>query len=222
MWHHRNVHRTGRARAIKSHGLTRLVAASIALWFGQALAADSADAGDVAVTGQQPVQAVWVESRVRFVYQPFTSSFSCSGLQTRVSVILAELGMRPGFQVHLTSCTNGPRGSGWMPTVEIVGQTVRPATPERLATIETTPPGAEGDSTENAGPFAARPRTIHLQDEPGGPLTPGDCELVDQFTKQVLPALGVEIVENRTNCPYRYLRPGIISLTVRVLEPVQQ
>lgn len=203
--------------------LNRLAAvACAASWFGPALAADAVVADDTGPVAQPTVEAVWVEARVRFVYQPFTSGFSCSGLQTRVGAILAALGMRPGFQVRVTSCVQGQRGGGWMPTLEIVGETAQLATAERLAALAASQAGTGGDAPANRGAFAARARLVHLQDEPGGMLTPGDCELVDQFRKQVLPALGMEVVENRTDCPYRYLRPGIISLTVRVLEPVEE
>jgi len=178
-----------------------------------------AGAAPVAVSGEAvpsgasaadaaPVQAVWVEQKLKFVYSANTAYFSCDGLERTVEKILAAIGARPGFKVQPRGCMNPRRGAEWTPMLDITAATARAVTPETPA-------------AEAAAAFPARVMRVDLRDSPTGLLQAGDCELVQQLRDQVFKPLGATIEVDRMGCSIHTLNNDIIVMSLDVLVPVE-
>jgi hypothetical protein len=80
-----------------------------------------------------------------------TSYYTCDGLKSKVTQILRQMGVKPGFKVSIGSCfesqgfttSSGVHGAERMPTVRIRGAFPTEATPEVLKELEKTSPERE-------------------------------------------------------------------------------
>ena len=59
--------------------------ATLGLFLGSAAWADSTDGGQ---------SAVWTQKEFQFVYQGFTTKYSCDGLRDKMRTVVLELGAR--------------------------------------------------------------------------------------------------------------------------------
>jgi hypothetical protein len=209
--------------------LRYLVLASSSILLPMAAVAQSPQAG-AAPDAPAPVMAVWVEKNISFTFVGITSHYSCDGLRDKVSRILKEIGVRPGFKVSSGACvhTTGPER---MPIARIVAALPRPATPEVLAELRKTAAQSElaGKAGGRAAPveettaeFPARMRRIEFRDSPTGLVQMGDCELIEQMRDSVFVPLGATVAVDRMSCQPHAVSPGDIDLTIEVLEPVPQ
>ncbi len=83
--------------------LSGLLALALSAAPGTVLAAGS----DSAAPGEAQ-SAHWVEKKLHFVYQGFTSKYSCDGLRDNMQSILKQLGARKDSKVNEMGCTMGP------------------------------------------------------------------------------------------------------------------
>jgi hypothetical protein len=196
--------------------------------------------------GQQPppmpVPAVWYERDIEFVYMPRTTYYTCDGLKSKVSQILKQMGVKPGFKVTIGSCFEAEgismsRGLGYsnrsgytMPTVRIRGAFPTEATPEVLAELQKTGPeremlrryqGLPTDFDPALDQFAAVRTVIIFKDGRFGPIEPGDCELIETMRDQLFVPVGMRIVEDRMGCQPGQASMGSINLKVEILEQPQ-
>lgn len=172
------------------------------------------------------VNAVRVEREVELVYMGFTSYYSCDGLRDKVRRVLVDLGLGDGLKVGTRGCIR-VTGPEIMPSVRIVAQVPVEATPEVLAQLESEAGKRELVArvkgvapAEATAQFPVRRKRVEFEADPLGDLQEGDCELVEQLRDRVFPKLGVKVVEDRTQCAPRQVRPGSIHTVVEVLEPV--
>src|SRR5215469_16692190 len=71
-------------------------------------AARAVETGGSAGEAHTTVPAHWVEKKLRFVYQGFTTRYSCQGLRDRVRDVLLQLGARASdLNVRQIGCTTG-------------------------------------------------------------------------------------------------------------------
>jgi hypothetical protein len=182
--------------------------------------APAADATSLA-TEAAPLQAVWKEQRIDFNLVSFTSFYSCGGLEDRLKKIMNALGVRAKVRVSAPGCDSGVVR---FPRVILTAQTPVEATPEALADLE------KGRSTrelaarvkgqkidpEETAPFAAHWKAVSLS---RGKLDiePGDCELIDEVRKKVLPKLSVRIVNDDVSCSPNQVSLGQPRLEVEAL-----
>jgi len=200
------------------------------------LAALAAGAETTAVAGSDadttaPVMAVWVEQKIDFTYVGITSYYSCDGLKSKVSLILKEIGARPGFKVTLRGCVNPRGGVERLPIVEIVAAMPQAATPEVLAEVARQASirglaakagGTSAPSAEATAEFPARTRRVDFRERPVGPVQAGDCELIETLRDKVFVPLGARIVEDNMHCVPHQIIVGGVSLVIEVLEPLPQ
>jgi hypothetical protein len=196
--------------------------------------------------GQQPppmpVPAVWFERDIEFAYMPRTTYYTCDGLKSKVSQVLRQMGVKPGFKVTIGSCfeaqgISSSRGLGYtsrggytMPVVRIRAAFPTEATPEVLAELGKTAPeremlrryqGLPTDFDPALDQFAAVRTVIVFKDGRLGPIEPGDCELIETMRDKVFVPVGMRIIEDRMGCQPGQVSMGSINMKVEILEQPQ-
>jgi hypothetical protein len=142
-----------------------------------------------------PVQAVWKEQRVEFSYLGRTSRYSCQGLRDKMRSLLLDLGARRDLQVSLLGCDeSAPLGRGYIgPRLYLVFST--PVLPGNSAK-----PLHAGDLL----PVDARYELFTLTSDAFRNYGVGDCELVEEFAREILPRLSARNVKQDITCvPYQ-------------------
>ena len=171
------------------------------------------------------VEAVWKPQRMNFVYHGYSTLYTCSGLQHKLQKILKTVGARgrvelrayscddqlsvARFQIALTSPVEAtPENVEQLTSYDAQDELVARVRGERLASAEDLPR------------FPAVWKTISFARSREMKLAPGDCELVLQLRRHILPRMSVQIVNDQVRCS----QFGNISkpqLTVSALVPVE-
>lgn len=172
----------------------------------------------------ETVAAVWKTQQLPFVYQGYVS-YSCEGLREKLDKILRSVGARAGIAMRVSGC-GGFSGNTALQIVLQSPVVATPATVRELTTYDATHAlvahvrGESLPSEMGLPRFAAVWKRVSFERDSRMRLDPGDCELVDELRRQILPRLSVQIVRNFVHCASRYgniTRPG---LTVLALVPV--
>lgn len=152
---------------------------------------------------QDGVEAAWVHRQVSFVYQGFTTHYSCDGLRETIRRMLAKLGARD-LKVRSRACTRMV-GAEPFPGVRVTMQVLVPASSE------------EGGKA--AGPkVAAHWQKVVLLGRNSGIQEQGKCELIEQFKETFLPLFSTRHISYRSNCIPHQLTLGT-HLSAEVLMP---
>ncbi|HXZ60100.1 MAG TPA: hypothetical protein VEG26_07930 [Steroidobacteraceae bacterium] len=182
----------------KSAALTAVVC-SIPLWAGGAeSAAPPADA----------TSAVWTPKELTFVYQGFTSHYSCDGLLEKMRRVLLTLGARDDLEVVHYGCSSTYGTPDPFPGVRIKMNVLRPA-PEGGAKP------AEGAASAATVPAHWKKVEVRLNRDPVWEA--GDCELIEQIKQKILPQFTTRNVEYSSNCVPHQLSAGGTWLRPEVL-----
>jgi hypothetical protein len=151
--------------------------------------------------------AVWKPRELSFVYQGFTTEYSCDGLRDKVRSVLLKLGAREDLQVSESPCVSLGKPDPF-PGVRIKMNVLQPAT-DRSATAGTQS-------------VPAHWKTVDLTPERDAVSAAGDCELVEQVKQSILPLFATRNVRYSSNClPYQ-LQIGATQLRAEVLVPDQK
>jgi hypothetical protein len=198
MW--KSVQKLGRPAWVAAVAVGLGALASGAAW---------ADAGAQAAAGQPdqaPAQmqaAVWTPREVQFTYMGFTSKYSCDGLRDTVQQMLLHLGARKSdLKVYETPCSGDPDRPNPFPGVKIKMSVLTPAPSPLPAGTQTVP---------------AEWKTVKLPYRETGLNAAGQCELLEQFKRTVLPLFTTRNVDLRATCVPHQLEPGDASLRAEVL-----
>jgi hypothetical protein len=156
-----------------------------------------------------PRAAVWKEQHLTFFYVGRTARYSCQGLRDKVRLLLMELGARSDLKVSVQSCDeSAPRtgGSSLGPTLGVVFSS--PAMPDAAAKP------AAGNSSVNARfmPFTLTSdvfRNIGL----------GDCELIEEFTRQILLKMTTRDVRRDIACVPNQMTGSRFFVSGQILKP---
>jgi hypothetical protein len=163
-----------------------------------------------------PLAAVWKEQRVSFFYKGRTARYSCEGLRDKVRAMLLELGARRDLKIAVVGCEDYDRVrvNSMAPSLNIIFST--PALPDTSAK-----PLHEGDLAATDARF----ETFTITSDAFRNLEFGDCELVEEFARQILPKLATRDLKRDITCvPYqqsgsRFLVKGKV---LRPLPPAEQ
>lgn len=148
------------------------------------------------------VPAHWVERKFTFVYQGFTTRYSCQGLQAKVREVLLQLGARPSdLSVRQRGCTTGFSRPDPAPSVGGTFYVLEPAS----------------GSAEQ--PVDAAWQRVNVSVGQPGLDTAGQCELVEQVKQRILPLFSTRNVTFEQRCTPHRLSPRGSSLSVDVLKP---
>lgn len=186
-------------------------------------------AGSVAHAESQPdaavVEAVWKPQRINFVYRGYSTLYTCGGLQAKLEKILTTVGARGGVDLRAYSCDDALS----IARFEIALTSPVEATPENVEELTTYDArdaliarvrGERLASAEDLQRFPAVWKTISFARSRELRLEPGDCELVLQLRRHILPRMSVQIVSDRVRCS-EFGNIGRPQLTVSALVPVE-
>jgi hypothetical protein len=171
-----------------------LVTASLCLGAAPALARDD----------NPNIDAIWMPQVVNFTYQADNTFYTCSSLWQKVTGILAHLGARKAAPARRISCDDFAHTV----QLQIALESPAAATQENLHALtdydseDLLVARLRGEQLLSAGDvprFPAAWTTLSLRSA-GMRLSAGDCELVHQLRKQVLPKLSVQVLNEPTRC----------------------
>lgn len=178
----------------------------------------------VAAEEQAPVQAIWKQQEINFYFQSFTTFYSCRSLADRVEELLGALGASPQTKVRSSGCVGNEIAR--TPYLRINVASPAEATPAALAEVEKTRSTRElaarvrGErATDPADRFPAYWKPVSLSRGEFN-LEPGDCELIEQLKRKVLPKLAVRVVKDDLQCSPHQLTLGQPRLEVQALTEV--
>jgi hypothetical protein len=163
-----------------------------------------------AVTGV-PLAAVWREQHLDFFYMGRTSRYSCDGLRDKVRAMLLDLGARRDLKIAAIGCedSGSTRANSPAPRLNITFSA--PALPD-----PSVKPLHEGDLAATDARF----ESFTIASDAFRNLGFGDCELVEEFSHQILPKLVTRTLKRDITCmPYqagagRFLVRGEILKTL--------
>lgn len=169
-------------------------------------------------------QAVWMTQTITFVYRGYSTIYSCGGLQRTLERVLVGVGApRDGIRLQAYSCDDR---SGWA-RFELTFVSPIEATPENVRALTTYDSrdalvakvrGERLPGAEDLPRFPAVWKTVSFAHDRKMKLAPGDCELVQELRKQVLPKMSVHIIRDDVRCSsFGSIAPA--QLTVSALVP---
>jgi hypothetical protein len=148
-----------------------------------------------ASAGADSATAAWTPRELTFVYKGFTTKYNCDSLRGKVKDILLKLGARSDIQVRPYGCTRTASPDP-LPGVTIKMNVLQPAqSGETVPAHWTTVNLVTQDPTDAAG----------------------ECELIDQVRRDVLPLFATRNLQFATTCVPRQLNIGMTRLKADVL-----
>jgi hypothetical protein len=171
-----------------------LVTASLCLGTAPAVARDD----------NPNIDAIWLPQVVSFTYHADKTFYTCNSLWQKVSGILAHLGARTTAPFHRITCDD------FAHTVQLQIALESPAEATAANLLALTSYDSEdmlvarlrGKQLPSAADVPRFPAawTTHSFRDAQMRLTAGDCELVHQLRKQVLPKLSVQVLNEPSRC----------------------
>lgn len=154
---------------------------------------------------QDDVAAVWVPKHIQFVYQGFTTHYSCDGLQDRIRTMLEKLGAHD-LKVRQFGCVR-PSGPTLFPGVQV---------DMRVLVPQSSGDAAEAKDASSA--VQAQWSNVVLMPANASYNEQGDCELIEQFKKNFLPLFATRNIKYGSTCVPHQLTLGT-HLSAEVLMP---
>jgi hypothetical protein len=171
----------------------------------------------------KPVQAVWKPVEIKYSYVGFTTAYNCDSFEQKVRSILLRLGAPEQTRVQANGCIDVNRPSRNF-FVTINSAAVIPASeaqePPDKATRELAERLTGKKDPLKTDPFPAQWKTVELARDRRLDLQPGDCELMEGLSKDVLPKLSIKIISDRVLCTPNNLSISTPELTVSALVPL--
>ena len=155
---------------------------------------------------QDTVAAVWVPKKVHFVYQGFTTRYSCDGLRDEISSMLRKLGAQD-LKVLEEPCTTSPGEPSPFPGVRATMRVLVPAS------------SAAAAKEKGAGPpVQAHWKNVVLMPSNASFGGEGNCELIEQFKETFLPLFTTRNIKYGSDCIPHQITLGT-HLSAEVLMP---
>ncbi|HEY8054248.1 MAG TPA: hypothetical protein VIE42_15765 [Steroidobacteraceae bacterium] len=151
--------------------------------------------------------ATWTPKEQRFVYQGFTTHYSCDGLREKVRSALLSLGARKSLTVSESGCSSPRGGPEPFPGVAIKMQVLTPVT------------AATAQVAADPASVPAHWQTIDLRLDQDTLGASGDCELLEQIKQSILPLFTTRNIQYSSNCVPHQLSTGGTQLRVEILVP---
>jgi hypothetical protein len=153
-------------------------------------------------TAAETVDAVWKEQQVEFTFLGIDTAYSCDVMEARIEMLLLHVGAAEGVEASTAPCPGYDRPQQRLPI---------------RATFRTLAPAAEGD----ANVVKAAWSEVVLGKKSPRSIVDGDCRLLEQFQKHILPAIEHKVIEGSVACSAS--RRSIAGrLKLNVLKPVEE
>lgn len=156
-------------------------------------------------SGLEEAAAAWKKHEVDLPYMGFTTRYTCSGLKSKVRLLLKHMGAREDIKIRERGCEYGYQFVADFPRLKI--EFYAPELPE---------PGTRDVGQPVLGVW--KPVVIK-KNSPRG-LEMGDCELVEIFRDRVIPKFLTRDVQGDVNCIPHQLVGNRIDLRFEVLTGV--
>jgi hypothetical protein len=154
------------------------------------------------------VAAVWVPKSTHFIYQGFTTRYTCGGLRDEVRSLLSRLGARD-LKVRELPCSTPTGVPSPFPGVSVKMRVLVPAS---------SPQAAEGKSV--GAPVQAHWEHVVLMPANASFEEQGNCELIEEFKESFLPLFTTRNVKYESTCvPYQLTMGTHLSAEVLMPSP---
>jgi hypothetical protein len=164
-----------------------------------------------ALAEPEALPGVWQDHQIELAYLGFTSRYSCDGLQSKLELLLRQLGARADSKVTAFGCDRGFGTPSRFPRATMKFATLQPADAGGDAAAAPAPAAA---TTPVAGVW----RAVQLAPHRPFNLEDGDCELMEQFRDKVLPLFATRDQKLQLSCvPHQ--DNGPFSLQMQVFTP---
>lgn len=161
-------------------------------------------------TGSSAEPGIWQDHQIELAYMGFTSHYSCDGLQSKLELLLRQLGARADAKVSAFGCDRGFGTPSRFPRATMKFATLQPANAESVAAA----------ATPAATPVAGVWRSVQLAPHRPYTLDDGDCELMEQFRDKVLPLFATRDQQLKLTCvPHQDIGPFSLQMQVFALPP---
>lgn len=150
---------------------------------------------------QEHVEAVWAHRHITYIYQGFTTQYSCSGLRDKIRYMLKKLGAHD-LKVHSYGC------------VRLTGPEVAPGV---KVTMRVLVPASSGHG-HIGHTVAAHWHDVVLLAGNADHEEQGNCELIQQFKRQFLPLFATRNIRFSATCIPHQITLGN-HLSAEVLMP---
>jgi len=158
--------------------------------------------GMPAAASADSIAAAWESHQVEFHYAGFTSDYTCDGIRGQLKLLLRAVGARDDLRIE-ANCG---------------GFSNEPQPFHRLKLAFSVPVPAPGGGSPGET-FPAEWREVRIgRGQPRG-MDWGDCELVEQFADQLLPAFNPLQLEDRVHCVPHQRTLGQPDLRMTLLVP---
>jgi hypothetical protein len=167
-----------------------IVPAVVACVLGASAWAAEGDAGGLSGETQasEPQLAVWTDKELTFVYQGFTTRYSCDGLRDKVRGVLLDLGaQRKDLKVMELGCSSPSGRPDPFPGVRVKMKVLQPA-------------GSVNPKQTDQIPVAAHWKPLDLKLRDSFSTDSGECELVEQIRHSIVPLFATRNVDLKTSC----------------------
>jgi hypothetical protein len=167
-----------------------IVPAVVACVLGpSAWAAEGAAEGQSGETQSgEPQLAVWTDKELNFVYQGFTTRYSCDGLRDKVRSVLLDLGaQKKGLKVMELGCSSPSGRPDPFPGVRVKMKILQPA-------------GSVDPKQTDQIPVPAHWKPLDLKLRDSFSNDSGECELVEQIRHSIVPLFATRNVDLQTSC----------------------
>ena len=165
--------------------------------------ASAADDGAQAAPPVETEFAVWTPKEIQFTYMGFTTHYTCDGLRDTIKEMLLQLGARKDdLKVTEQPCSGDPDRPNPFPGVKIKMSVLQPA-PATLSS--------------DASVVQAHWKPVKLPYRENGINAAGQCELLEQFNRTILPLFTTRNVDVHTSCVPHQLEPLGTKLQAEVL-----
>jgi hypothetical protein len=171
--------------------------------------ADADDTAGVPALSVAPPASHWVERKLDYTYQGFTTKYSCDGLRDNVRAVLLALGARKkDLQIHSSGCSRLNGVPEPFPGVTARFWVLVPVTPDDV--------GKVGDTSAHPTQW----RTVNLARMQQFRFDQGQCELLEQMKTKALPLFTSRNLLFHSSCVPHQISVGDIQFSVDVLVPV--
>ena len=171
----------------------------------------SGAAGAAAAANEETQPAQWTQKEFNFVYQGFTTHYSCDGLRDKVQSVVMQLGARKDSKVYEYGCTSALGRPDPFPGVRAKIWVLEPLTPAQASNPK---------DPQAVVPGQWKHVKLKLDTDPLGQA--GECELVEQLKQHVLPLFAAKNVVFNPQCIPHQLTLGGNELSADVMMPEQK
>jgi hypothetical protein len=168
----------------------------------------------IAAADESPLPGLWQRHEYVLSHTGFTSSYTCDGIAQKVRLLLLAAGARDDLKV-VGRCSSAIGGPSRIATARATFSTLSPA-PGSVAPAQP----AEGKPEAAPEPGIGVWKTVELRERTPSWLGAGDCELVEQFDRELLPFFATRDHQAHMTCTLGEYALGAISLRFQSFAPL--